>query len=374
MLNVKKVLVIGGGIGGMSAAILLRKAGVEVDLVEIDPEWRVYGAGITISGPTLRAFKAVGVLPAIMEQGWCADGATICDAIGKQLLKIPTPRVAGPDVPGAGAILRPVLARILSKETLAVGASVRLGTTFTDITPVGDQVQISFTDGQSSTYDLVIGADGLHSKVRERIFPDAPKPKYTGQGSWRAVVPRVQGIDGATVFMGATTKVGVNPVSKDEMYLFCLDKRPTNDYIPQEQWSEILAGLLTGFSGPVADIRDNMNADSRILYRPLEGILMPAPWHSGHVVLLGDSVHATTPHLASGAGIAVEDAVVLVEELSKGGLIEDTLTRYVQRRHARCSLVVNNSLRLGQLEIDGGSKEEHGNLMRDSIITLAAPI
>src|SRR6185436_17433339 len=111
MIGIEKALVIGGGIGGMCAAIELRKRGVAVDLVEIDAQWRVYGAGITISGPTLRAFKAIGVVDAIMAQGYCADGLDLCLGNGQQIGHIPSTRIAGPDIPGAGGIMRPVLAR-----------------------------------------------------------------------------------------------------------------------------------------------------------------------------------------------------------------------------------------------------------------------
>jgi len=113
MGTVRKVLVIGGGIAGMSTAIELRKRGVAVDLVERDPKWRVYGTGISISGPALRAFKTVGVLPDILEQGWCSDGCDLCTPSGSVLTTLPTPRIAGADIPGGGGILRPVLARIL---------------------------------------------------------------------------------------------------------------------------------------------------------------------------------------------------------------------------------------------------------------------
>lgn len=373
MVKIKKLLVIGGGIGGMCAAIELRKRGMEVDLIELDKDWQVYGAGITISGPTLRAFKTVGVVQQIMDQGWCADGCDMALANGQIVGQIPTPRVAGPEVPGGGGIMRPVLARILSQATLAAGVKVRLGMSFSGIEQRGDGVDVVFTDGTQATYDLVIGADGLNSRVRSSLFPDAPKPKFTGQGSWRAVVPRPSEIVRATVFMGKHCKAGVNPVSADEMYLFFLDKRPQKDYIAPEEWPAILQEELAEFSGLIGTIRDGITPQSRIVFRPLEALLMPAPWHQGRVVLIGDAVHATTPHLASGAGIAVEDAVVLAEELERATEIDTALSAFTARRWERARLVVENSVRLGELEQRGGAKDEHAQLMRDSMIALLAP-
>ena len=164
MTTIHKVLVIGGGIGGMAAAISLRKLGLAVDLVELDKDWQVHGAGITISGPTLRAFKELGVVDQVVAQGWCSDTTVLCDAQGVQLGRIPLARLAGPEVPGGGGIMRPVLARILSQATLASGAAVRLGVTFSAIEQGADTVHVKFTDHTEADYDLVVGADGLNSE------------------------------------------------------------------------------------------------------------------------------------------------------------------------------------------------------------------
>jgi 2-polyprenyl-6-methoxyphenol hydroxylase-like FAD-dependent oxidoreductase len=375
MRNINKVLVVGGGIGGMCAAIELRKRGVDVDLVEIDPDWRVYGAGITISGPTLRAFRTVGVLDAIQQQGACTDGLDIFLANGVKVATLSSPRVAGADVPGTGGIMRPVLARILSAATLASGTGVRLGVTITSLTQEGSQVAVSFTDDSSGRYDLVIGADGVSSAVRDHVLPEAPRPRFTGQACWRAVISRPAEMERAAFYMGKDVKAGLNPVSKDEMYLFFLDKRERPDHLEPEQWPEILRSVLAEFSNcPVADIRDSITPESRIIYRPLFALMVPTPWHRGRVVLIGDACHATTPHLASGAGLAVEDAIVLVEELARVNDVETGLQRFTARRYERCRLVVENSVRLGDIERNGGSSEEHERLMRASMTALLEPI
>jgi 2-polyprenyl-6-methoxyphenol hydroxylase-like FAD-dependent oxidoreductase len=207
-----RVLIIGGGFSGMSAAIELRKQGASVDLVEIDPGWRNYGAGISLGGATLRAFRQLGILEAFLREGNAADGVQICLPHGPQVAELPTPRIAGPDVPGGGAIMRPVLARILADATRASGTNVMLGCSFTQIESDADGVDVSFTDGQRRRYDVVIGADGLYSKTRALLFPDAPKPRYSGQACWRAVLPRPPEVTTATMWMGRV-KPGVNPVS-----------------------------------------------------------------------------------------------------------------------------------------------------------------
>jgi len=372
---VNKILIIGGGFSGMAAAIQLRRRDIDVDLVEIDPGWRSYGAGISLGGATMRALVQLGVIDAFLAEGAASDGVEIHIPTGQKVAELPTPRLAGPDVPGNGAILRPVLARILADATRASGANVRLGTTFTKIEQDAGGVDVTFTDGSRSRYDLVVGADGLYSKVRATVFPDAPQPRYSGQGVWRAVLPRPADVNGTMMWLGPKIKPGLNPVSKDEMYLFVTEDRATNDFVDPAEFVDRLKALLAPFPDPrLQRVREQLDEDSQIIYRPLESLLMPSPWYKGRVVLIGDTVHATTPHMASGACIGIEDALVLADELARAGSVDQALDRYLARRWERCRMVVQNSGRLGEIEIAGGDKEEHARIMRDTLIALAAPI
>lgn len=372
---VNKVLVIGGGFSGMAAAIQLRKQGIAVDLVEIDPGWRSYGAGISMGGASMRALRQLGVIDAFVEEGAASDGVEVFIPTGQKVAELPTPRIAGPDVPGNGAIMRPVLARILADATRASGTKVRLGCTFTALEPDEGGVDVKFTDGTEGRYDLVIGADGLYSKVRETLFPDAPKPKYSGQGVWRAVLPRLPEVNGTMMWMGPKIKPGLNPVSKDEMYLFVTEDRVSNDFIDPAEFLTRLKALLAPFPAPLLQqVREQLNEHSQIIYRPLESLLMPSPWYRSRVVLIGDTVHATTPHMASGACIGIEDAIVLAEEVARAGSVDQALDRYLARRWERCRMVVQNSGRLGEIEIAGGDKEEHARIMRETLMALAQPI
>ncbi|WP_233804875.1 FAD-dependent oxidoreductase [Paraburkholderia sp. HP33-1] len=373
--QLQNVLVIGGGFSGMATAIQCAKLGLQVDLVEIDEGWRSYGAGISIGGPTLRALRTIGVLDAFFERGYGGDGVNLLTAGGQPLRTLPTPRVAGADVPGGGAIMRPVLADILAKATRAAGVRVRLGSTFSRMEQHDDGVRVSLTDGTQRSYDLVVGADGLYSKVREVVFPDAPKPRYTGQGVWRAVLPRPADIVCATMWMGQKVKVGVNPVSQEEMYLFVTENRPTNEHIDPDHWPRMLADLLAPFDAPlIQSLRAQIGLQSRVNYRPLERMLMAQPWYSGRVVLVGDAVHATTPHMAAGAGIGLEDAIVLAEELARASTVDTALRAFGERRWERCRMVVENSGRLGEIEIAGGDKAEHARIMHETHMSLAQPI
>ncbi|MGV2104519.1 FAD-dependent oxidoreductase [Agrobacterium vitis] len=373
--GIKKILIIGGGFSGMTAALQLSREGFEVDLVEIDAGWRSYGAGISLHGSTLRVLRQLGLLDRFMEEGYASDGVHLRGPDDAVLFTLPTPRVAGDDIPGGGGIMRPALAKILSEAVRASTTKVRLGVTFTEIVQSENGAQVSFSDGSSDRFDLVIGADGLFSAVRSKTFPHAPKPRFIGQSVWRAVLPRPEELETITMWMGPKLKVGLNGVNKTQAYLFLTEDRPTNDFVAPELFVDTLRGLMERFSSPIIQgIAKQLSAEHQIIYRPLEQMLLPRPWFQGRVVLIGDAVHATTPHLAAGACIGIEDAMVLAEELVKGSDVDGALAAFEARRWERCRMVVENSGRLADIEIHGGSREEHASIMTVSMKTLAEAI
>ncbi len=373
-LPAQSILIVGGGFSGMCAAIQLAKLGANVDIVEIDENWRTDGAGLTVSGPSLRALTEVGVYERFVEEGTLNQGLHLVASNGDIFAKIPIPPVPGTSIKGGGGIMRPALAGILADATKASGANVRLGVTYSSLVEKNDEVEASFTDGSSKSYDLVIGADGLFSSVRKTIFPKAPEPAYTGQGVWRAVVPRM-GMETSSMYLSPNGKVGFTPVSDELMYLYYTDARPQKERVPEDQLLPQLKALMEPFTAElVVKIKNYLSEDSQILYRPLEGILLPRPWYKGRITLMGDAVHATTPHLASGAGMGFEDAVVFAQEFAKGGDLSTMLDRYQNRRWERCRLVVANSKRLGEIELNGGQPpEEHAQIMSVSSAALLAP-
>jgi 2-polyprenyl-6-methoxyphenol hydroxylase-like FAD-dependent oxidoreductase len=164
------------------------------------------------------------------------------------------------------------------------------------------------------------------------------------------------------------------PVSQTEMYLFLLQNVPDNPRMPEERFPELLAAQLLGFGGALGAIRDGLSPASRINYRPLEKLLLPQPWHRGRAILIGDAAHATTPHLASGAGLAVEDALVLADLVASDLPPEDAFAAFTARRYARCRMVVENSVRLGEMEMRLAPGEEQAELQRASMLALNAAI
>jgi len=238
----------------------------------------------------------------------------------------------------------------------------------------GAGVEVTLSDGSARRFDFVVGSDGLFSGVRKLVFPQAAPPSFTGQACWRLVIPRPAAIDQRHFFLGGPVKVGLTPVSQEEMYLFLLEHIPANPWRDPATQYQQLRQLLEGFGGILASIREGLSAQSRIVYRPLEGHLLRHDWYAGHTILIGDAAHATTPQLASGAGMAAEDGIVLAQELAKGDAPPQAYARFMARRYERCRLVVDNSLEIGRLEVAGRPAAEQTAVVASSLARLAEPL
>jgi len=369
---VSKILIVGGGIAGMAAAMRLSDQGVKIDLIEKDPEWGIYGTGLTLSILTMRALCDLGLAEDLKREGAGFDILDMFDPTGNKITSIPNPRLYSPEMPGAGGIMRPALHRIMSERVKASGTNIRLGLTVKSYTQDANGVNTTFSDGSTGRYDLLVAADGLYSEMREMTFPDAPKPEFTGQACWRVLFDIPADWDTARMYIGKDVKLGFNPLTSSTMYMYLLEHVPDNPRIKESDYIEKLMALTKNFDGAIGDLRKNINADSNIHYRPLEAILLPQ-WVKDRVVLIGDCAHATTPHLASGAGVAVEDAIVLADELSKNVDVIAALDAFEARRIPRGSFIVNNSLEIGKLEMSNAPMSEIGGLMTESFKGMAAP-
>lgn len=372
----RKILIVGGGIGGLGLAIGLGRAGTPCDLIEIQQSWSALGTGLIQPGNALRAYGALGLLHTCLEQGVLFTRQRHYDADGHLLREAELPQIEGIEIAGTCGISRPALHNILSVEALRLGTKARLGTTVEALHEEADGVVVRLSDGTTDRYDLVVGADGIYSRIRNMVFGPEPGPRFTGQGCWRFTTARPPEMSWSSSHHGPN-KVGLVPISTDTMYMYLLSSEPENPIFPPEDMPRLMRARLHGYKGQIADIAAQIERPEDVIYRPLEVLKVPNPWHRGHVVLIGDAAHATTPHNAQGAAMAIEDAVVLAELLSSPEQsLEEILHQFSERRFERCRLVVDASEQIGlwQITPDGSSTEQAIELAERVRTVLAEPL
>ncbi|QBZ91612.1 FAD-binding protein [Pseudomonas viciae] len=374
MKAVKKVLIVGGGIGGLCAAIALRRQDIEVELVELKTQWTVYGVGIIQQSNVVREMAKLGVLDGYLDAAYAFEDVTINTTAGEQLARIPGQRLAGPEYPANVGISRLALHQVLCETTIALGASIRLGLSVQTLEQVDEGVDVLFTDGSRGCYDLVVGADGLYSQMRGLLFGEQYRPRFTGQSVWRYNFPRAAGIDHLATFQGPAGNAGLVPLGRDQMYMFVTSHEPANPRMDAATLATQMRQRLSGFTGLIGELREQILDSDQVVYKPLEVVFVSEPWYRGRVVLIGDAVHATTPHLGQGAGMAIEDAVVLGEELVAGGSVEQQLERFMARRYERCKFISESSVLAGDKEMAHDSSFDRIGLVRRMLEVTAEPI
>jgi 2-polyprenyl-6-methoxyphenol hydroxylase-like FAD-dependent oxidoreductase len=353
---VHSALVIGGGLSGCAAAILLAESGVEVDLVEVKPDASALGSGITLQGNALRVLVQLGVWDQVESSGYgfSSTGLRAPDPDGTVLVVMPDERTGGPDLPATLGMDRRTLASIMMARARKVGVTVRLGVRATDLVQDELGVDVAFTDASAGRYEVVIGADGIRSATRRTVGIDV-QPRATGMGIWRIFGPRPESVVRTDLYYGGACHIaGYCPTGDDSLYAYLVeDAQDRSDLTPDEQLETVRA-LAAAYHGPWDEIRVGLTDPDQVNYTWFETHLLPAPWNRGRVVLIGDAAHACPPTLAQGGAQALEDAAVLADLLLSHSTVDEALwTAFTDRRYARAKAVVDASNQLGQWLLDG---------------------
>lgn len=350
MPAVRNVLVVGGGAAGAAVAILLAEGGVRVELIDLKPDVAALGSGITLQGNALRVLRQLGVWAQVRAEGCEFDtlGLRAPDPAGTLIAELTDIRTGGADLPATLGMYRPALARILIDRAAKAGVTIRFGVQPTAL----DGTTVTFDNGTTGTYDLVVGADGLRSWTRRQLGIDiAPQP--VGMGIWRAFTKRPASVTRTDLFYGGPAYIaGYCPTGPDTLYAYLVEDVQDRAGLSAEQALATMRELAGAYHGPWDEIREHLTDPERINYTAFESHLIDGPWHRGNVVLIGDAAHSCPPTLAQGAAQALEDASVLAELLLRDDTLTDGLwAEFTARRLGRAKAVVEASLQLTRWQL-----------------------
>lgn len=376
MTAVSRVAIAGSGVAGLAAAIQLAKAGIEVDVFEAAPEPSALGSGISLQGNALRVFDALGVWEQVRAAGYAFEGLTL-RAPGPDaaiVAELPDVKTGGPNYPAGMGMPRPVLARILLAYAQATGARVHFAAKVTGVDAGADAVDVQVNDEPAGRYDLLIGADGLHSTVR-RLIGISTEPLPTGMGIWRAFVSRPTDVVRSELYYGGPMYIaGYTPTGEDSMYAFLVGPAQDRFSIPEAEATRIMGEESQAYHGPWESVRADLAAGATVNYTWFTQHIVEAPWNRGRIVLIGDAAHSCPPTIAQGAAQGLEDAAVLSELLVGQDEVDASLwDAFHARRLPRAQAVVAASVQLGQWQLDGDRDADTGGLIFGIAQQMAQP-
>lgn len=341
-----KVLVIGGGIGGLAAAVALRQRGLEAAVYEAAPELLPVGKGIWVPTNAMLVLLRLGLDQAVRRAGWSLERIeirSVSDGVLQEFdLKKVVARYGQPTVSIHRAALVELLAGALPPGTL------HLGKRCSSLAQDRDGVTVQFTDGTEARGEIVIGADGIRSRIREHLWPGV-KLRYRGQTCYRGVadweLPAKLDRTCWEVW-GGKLRIGFSAIGPRQIYWFAPITAPADSPAPPEPLSEWLARQYGSFSSPVPEMLRHTPA-REIIRTDLYDLTPLRHWTQGRVALLGDAAHAMTPNLGQGGAQAIEDAYVLAEELARSRDPAEAFRAYERVRLPKVRWIVKTAARLG---------------------------
>jgi 2-polyprenyl-6-methoxyphenol hydroxylase-like FAD-dependent oxidoreductase len=343
-----RVVIVGGGIGGLAAALALAREGFEPAVYEQAPELLEVGAGIAVWPNAFRVLERLGLGAAVLARAGRINEARWMGRDGRLYKRFPFPDSGAPAVALRRADLQSALRGALPEGAL------RLGKTFVGFDAEGNELRVRFDDGSEAACDLLVGADGLHSRVRAQMFGGGP-PVYRGYNVWRGVarlehaaLPRGTALE----VYGVGRRFGVGPLGLGRTGWWATANETEGTAEAPAEHARKLSRLFEGWPPPVPELIDATPSEN-ILRNAAYDRPAAGSWGRGRVTLLGDAIHPMTPNLGQGGCQAIEDAAVLARSLAKYGDAGPALRAYESRRRTRAGRVARYSRlygAFGQLE------------------------
>ena len=335
MTRNERILIVGGGIAGLTTAIALRRRGFAPELVEQAASWRALGTGIVIQPNAMRLLRELDVASYLEQTGAAVRRFQFVNKSGEVLSEIDLTKLWS-GVDSGVAIERGELQKALLRSVDS--ARCRLGVAVTSLSQREGSVSIGFRDGGTADYDLAIGADGIGSTVRALAI-GATAPRYCGQAAWRALAPiRRKGADEIQFWLGDGSFFTTYPVGAERTYGCAYVAEAVRGHAPVEGRLARFRDCVAAFGEPVRALLDSLTRDDQIHCSAVESLELPE-WRKGRVLLIGDAAHASSPMMGQGGCMAVEDASILAELLETSPTVDAALDAFSPRRRPRVDWV-----------------------------------
>lgn len=342
-----RTIIIGGGIAGLTTAIALEQRGFDTRVYEAQPSLSVAGAGIWMATNAMQVFERLGLAADIKRRGMPLDKIEIADSRLRTIQS--TSQLLFVEQYGFSvtSILRSRLRDTLVEH---YGKPIYTGKRLDRVVDNGQSVKAHFTDGSHVSGEILIGADGIHSAVRQELFPQS-QIRYSGQTCWRGIanIALDAPYERACVeTWGKKYRFGLSVISEEEVYWFAVAKAPRGGTDDRTKLKAKLQSMYADFSDPIPTIL-SATAAERIIRNDITDLQPIGDWHKGRVCLIGDAAHATTPNMGQGGGQAVEDAWFLSRILKEEPDYQQAFQRFQQKRQKKVAQVVKTSWQIGKV-------------------------
>lgn len=341
-----KIVITGGGIAGLTAAIALKKIGINARVYEAAPEIRAVGAGLALAANAIKAFQKLEIDKAVMAEGRLLDAFSIKDEKGNIISR--TNSLASSEKFGADnfTIHRARLHRVLM--SFLEPGDVETNKRCVNIETEGGNTILHFSDGSSELVDYLIAADGIHSPVRQKVLP-ASKTRYAGYTCWRAAISNPGlSLNEPSESWGTKGRFGILPLAHDQVYWFACIKAKQNDVRLRQFTIEDLLKQFGHYHEPIPEILRSTNNDD-LIWNDIMDLAPLSRYAFGDILLIGDAAHATTPNMGQGACQAIEDAVILADEIAKANTMPEAFGAFEKRRMERTQYVVKQPRLIGNI-------------------------
>jgi 2-polyprenyl-6-methoxyphenol hydroxylase-like FAD-dependent oxidoreductase len=339
----QKIGIVGAGIAGLTAGIMLEKLGYQVEIFEAAEKVRGIGAGIGLASNAMKAFEYLDLDHEVMDISNHLKQFQIVDSKGKTILKTATDRISQSYNTENFVVHRADLHAYLLNKLKST--QVFTGLKLVKFEQYENSVRLKFEKGEEKVFDYLIGADGVNSVIRQTLIPNSG-PRYAGYWCWRSVVKLKRQLNEGTEVWGKNGRFGISPLNDNRIYWYACVNSNLKDGIPEFELKDLKNRYRDYF--PFIQELLELSNDEELISTPIVDIRPTSKFHFGRILLIGDAAHATTPNMGQGACMGIEDVAVLQEELTQNDW-DLACENFEKRRMKRTKYIIEKSELAGRI-------------------------